>query len=1019
MILLLTIVFVFSGAAGLMYESIWTRYLGLFVGHSAYAQIIVLVIFLGGMSFGALAVGRRSQTLREPLVWYAIVEVITGLIGLVFHDVFTATTALAYDSIFPALPGGFVLTLVKWLIAGLLILPQSVLLGATFPLMTAGVLRRRATQPGRILSQLYFANSLGAAIGVLVAGFWLIQLSGLPGTLIAAAIVNIVVGLVVFFAVRLMPVETDSSAVPPAIDPSHPAVAAPHATAIASARRMLLAVSFGTAVASFIYEIAWIRMLSMVLGSATHSFEIMLSAFILGLALGALWVRRKADRFSDPMRTIGIVQLAMGALAIATLPVYLQSFHWTEHLLGALQRSEQGYLAYSMSRYAMALAVMLPATFCAGMTLPLITRMLLASGTGEKAIGDVYGVNTLGSIVGVALAGLVLMPLVGLKWLLITGATVDMALGIYILTRRPDAAGVRIRTSHFIAATAAVVVAVAAFTGFDKLTLSSGVYRNGRLLTPQYYDVIYYRDGRTASVSARRQKDRGHLSIATNGKPDASLRAVWLNRPPEVRGTDVLVEDEPTQLLLAMVTLAHAPRAKSAAVIGQGSGMSSHFLLGSPHLTDLRTIEIEPAMIAGSRRAFYPANKRVFDDPRAHFVIDDAKSYFASAHRKFDIIMSEPSNPWVSGVSGLFTTEFYSRVRGYLTPDGVFGQWLHLYEINDKLVLSVLAALHENFQSYEIFLVSNTDILIVASNRTAVPKPDWTVFEYPAVERDTRRFIPFTARSLEGMRLTNRASLTPLFELSRHPNSDYFPLLDLNTERTRFLHSEADGFIHMNTGRFDLVAAALHRRVDFDTASATPVPAIPRLNSLVLGARMRTALRGSADTLRGDPEFDQALFNQSMLEGLVASGRRPSDWGLWTRAMLNVERVVHAGTAGVVDEEYYLPIYTYLGRVSAPADVIDAVDFMHALAKWDYPELATTGDRVIEHTLRTKRSLMPAETLRDATVIAKLATGDIPGARRVFDVLASSVKRDPEDVRSALLGAYLVAAEKALKARKP
>ncbi len=1019
MILLLTVVFVFSGAAGLMYESIWTRYLGLFVGHSAYAQIIVLVIFLGGMSLGALAVGRRSQTLREPLVWYAIVEVITGLIGLVFHDVFTATTALAYDSIFPALPGGFVLTLVKWLIAGLLILPQSVLLGATFPLMTAGVLRRRMAQPGQMLSQLYFANSLGAAIGVLVAGFWLIQLSGLPGTLIAAAMVNIVVGLVVFFAVRLMPVEADSSAVPPAIDPSRPAVAAPHATAIASARRLLLAVSFGTAVASFIYEIAWIRMLSMVLGSATHSFEIMLSAFILGLALGALWVRRKADRFSDPLRTIGIVQLAMGALAIATLPVYLQSFHWTENLLGALQRSEQGYLAYSMSRYAMALAVMLPATFCAGMTLPLITKMLLASGTGEKAIGDVYGINTLGSIVGVALAGLVLMPLLGLKWLLITGAAVDMALGVYILTRRPDGAGVRIRTSHLIAATAAVVVAVSAFTGFDKLTLSSGVYRNGRLLTPEHYDVIYYRDGRTASVSARRQKDRGHLSIATNGKPDASLRAVWLNRPPESRGTDVLVEDEPTQLLLAMVTLAHAPRAKTAAVIGQGSGMSSHFLLGSPHLADLRTIEIEPAMIAGSRRAFYPANKRVFDDPRAHFVIDDAKSYFASAHRKFDIIMSEPSNPWVSGVSGLFTTEFYSRVRGYLTPDGVFGQWLHLYEINDKLVLSVLAALHENFESYEIFLVSNTDILIVASNRAAVPSPDWSVFDYPSIEQDTRRFLPFTARALEGMRLTNRASLTPLFELNRHPNSDYFPVLDLNTERTRFLHSEADGFIHMNTGRFDLVSAALHRRVDFDTATSTPVPAIPRLNSLVLGARMRAVLRGSADTLRGDSEFDQALFNQSMLEGLVASGRRPSDWGLWTRATLNVERVVHAGTAGVVDEDYYATIYTYLGRVNAPADVIDAVDFMHALAKWDYPELATTGDRVIEHTLRTKRSLMPAETLRDATVIAKLATGDIAGARRVFDALASSVKRDPEDVRSALLGAYLVAAEKALKARKP
>ena len=1016
--LLLTIVFVFSGAAGLMYESIWTRYLGLFVGHSAYAQIIVLVIFLGGMSLGALAVGRRSQTLREPLLWYAAVEVIIGLIGLIFHDVFTGTTGVAYDSIFPALPGGFVLTIVKWLIASALILPQSVLLGATFPLMTAGVLRRRLTEPGHMLSQLYFANSLGAALGVLVAGFYLIEISGLPGTLITAAIINILVGLVVFFAIRLMAEDGDKVPVAPEVDPAQPVLTVPQATAIARARRLLLAVSFGTAVASFIYEISWIRMLSMVLGSATHSFEIMLSAFILGLALGALWVRRKADTFNDPMRTLGIVQLAMGALAVATLPVYLQSFHWTESLLGALQRSEQGYMAYSISRYAITLAVMLPATFCAGMTLPIITRTLLASGAGEKAIGDVYGINTLGSIAGVALAGLVLMPLLGLKWLLIAGASIDMALGVYLLTRVPDRAGVRIRASHMIAVASALVLTVAVLTRLDPLTLSSGVYRNGRVLTPEHYDVIYYKDGRTASVSARRQRERGHLSIATNGKPDASLRQVWLAPPPTQRGAEVLVEDEPTQLLLAAMTLAHFPKAKTAAVIGQGSGMSSHFLLGSPHLTELRTIEIEPAMIAGSKRAFYPANKRVFDDPRAHFVIDDAKSYFASAHRKFDIIMSEPSNPWVSGVSGLFTTEFYARVRTYLSEGGVFGQWLHLYEINDKLVLSVLAALHENFASYEIFLVSNTDVLIVASNKASVPKPDWSVFQYPDIEKDTRRFIEFTPTTLENMRLTNKPSLAPLFELSRHPNSDYFPLLDLGTERTRFLHSEAAGFINMNSGRFDLVSAALNRRVNFDTAPYTPVPAIPRLSALAVGARLRAIARGSADTVRGDPDFDQALFNQSMIDGLIASNKVPSDWGLWARAMLNVERVVHAGTAGAVDENFYGPITAYVRRMNAPADVIDAVDFSHALAAWDYPTLALVGSRMIDHTLRTKRALIPAETLRDATVIAKLATGDIDGARRVFDSLKASVKRDPEDVRSALLGAYLISAEQSAAKRK-
>ena len=165
MIRLLCLLFVLSGAAGLVYESIWTRYLGLFVGHDAYAQIVVLVIFLGGMSLGAMAVGRRSERLRDPLRGYAAVEFAVGCIGLVFHDLFQWTTGLAYSSIYPALAGSVALPLAKWSLASLLILPQSILLGATFPLMASGVLRIRPAKPGRTLSLLYFCNSLGAAAG--------------------------------------------------------------------------------------------------------------------------------------------------------------------------------------------------------------------------------------------------------------------------------------------------------------------------------------------------------------------------------------------------------------------------------------------------------------------------------------------------------------------------------------------------------------------------------------------------------------------------------------------------------------------------------------------------------------------------------------------------------------------------------------------------------------------------------------------------------------------------------------
>ena len=200
--ILLYLVFTLSGAAGLIYESIWSHYLGLFVGHSAYAQIIVLAIFLGGMSLGALAVGQYSERLKEPLLWYVGIELAVGVIGFLFHQVFQGVTFLAYTCVFPLLVGTVALTLAKWAIAGALIVPQSILLGATFPCMSAGVLRRSDSQPGRVLSLLYFTNSIGAALGCLVAGFYLIAAVGLPGTVLTAACFNVLVAVTTYVTVR-------------------------------------------------------------------------------------------------------------------------------------------------------------------------------------------------------------------------------------------------------------------------------------------------------------------------------------------------------------------------------------------------------------------------------------------------------------------------------------------------------------------------------------------------------------------------------------------------------------------------------------------------------------------------------------------------------------------------------------------------------------------------------------------------------------------------------------------------
>ena len=1010
MLLFLCVMFVLSGAAGLVYESIWTRYLGLFVGHSAYAQVLVLTIFLGGMSLGAMVVGRRSERMQNPLRLYAYVELAVGVIGLVFHDIFLWATHAAYDSIFPALGPGPMHTVVKWSIAAILILPQSVLLGATFPLMTVGALRRAPKNPGRTISLLYFANSVGASAGVLFAGFVLIAMAGLPGTLAAAAAMNLIVAAAVFLASRdSATTSPEREALPVAMSNGKTWQRDGHEIA-PRVKQVLLAVSFGTALSSFIYEIGWIRMLSLVLGSATHSFELMLSAFIFGLACGALAVRGRTDSAAASVRTLGYVQLAMGAMAVATLPLYVDSFGWMADFMAAFARSPAGYRAFSISRYAICLVVMLPATFCAGMTLPLITRLLLRGAHGERAVGVVYAVNTLGSIVGVILAALILLPILGLKWLLICGAGVDVVLGVALLvldTGRARWWPERRRWAPALAAVALLFV-IGARADFNRGVLTSGVFRYGSAMAPRQSDVAFYADGRTATVSVRRILSSGGLSLATNGKPDASLGPEWF-KPPEKRGA--FTHDASTQMLLPLVLLAHAPTARTAAVIGQGSGMSSHTLLGDPGLTSLVTIEIEPEMIRGSRQ-FYPANRNVFDDPRSSFAIDDARSYFAAKNQRFDLILSEPSTPWVAGVSGLFTTEFYAHVRRFLTPDGVFGQWLHLAEINDGLVLSVVRAVAENFPDYSIYAVGNRDILIVATNNAHLSKPDWRVFDLPPVADALRRVYPLTHPILEALHMVHASTLAPLVH-SGGANSDFYPTLDLGAEKTRYLNEGASGMVGLISDRFAITPILEQRRVGVTGEHYTPIPYVPRLEAMELAARAR-----DNDFTGATPQMLGAEERSRSVDRLIASNTAPVDWHVWAAAVREDEELRGGGTAGVADSVYFSAVDAYMNAQNAPTEARATVAFLHGMAAWNFVEAWRASELLVPLAAKGDH-WMPVDELREGAVLARLALGDVVGARRVLKVMAPMSARDANDVRPQLLDAWITAREAAQQGKPP
>jgi predicted membrane-bound spermidine synthase len=999
-IAVLSWLFFLSGAAGLIYEAIWARYLGLFAGHDAYGQIAVLIIFLGGMSLGAAAVSRFTTRIASPLLGYALVELVVGGLGLGFHDVYLSVTESAYLSLYPAVAGTWKLAVVKWGITGGLILPQSVLLGATFPLMTAGAIRLTRLPAGRILGQLYFTNSLGAAVGVLVAGFYLVGRVGLPGTLGVAAALNLFVGLATIAVVAL------TRRRPRSVEPDVPAPPAPAGGTLpqeaAGPRWLLPVVTFWTAVASFIYEVDWIRMLSLVLGSATHSFELMLSAFILGLALGSLWIRSWADRITDPLRALGIIQWLMGLSALATLPIYIESFAWTARLIQTFARTDAGYSGFTVSRYVICLAVMFPATFLAGMTLPLITRTLMATADGERAVGKVYAINTVGSITGVVLGGLVLLPWIGLKAMLLVGAAIDMALGVMLLFSGP-APGRRLGYA-LASATALVVLVGAQLIPLQEGLLVSGVFRRGGSAVPDSM-VVFYRDGRTATVSAVQTPGAAMTYLATNGKSDASLTRDWFVPCYEDSTRVPMRGDASTQTLSGLIALAHAPGARTGAVIGHGSGMTSHQLLASPALHVLATIEIKPEMIAGSR-VFYPYNRRVFDDPRSKLVIDDAKSYFASQQQTYDLIVSEPSNPWVSGVSALFTTEFYTRVRRHLSDQGVFAQWLHLYEVDDELALQVLAAIHRNFPSYEIFLTTDTDMLIVAGNGPRLREPDWSVFSLPGVQENLCRFVPMTPAALEATRLAGRALLAPLLDRMVPPNSDFYPALDLGAEKRRFLSHTAAGLQGLSTDRFSISGLIEGRRLGLPDDPHLPVLSIPRLEANSVAAQVRADRAGEEVDLSQAAEAGQAIFRWRLWREALEATSPPSSWRAWLGMFTEIERVLSGGAQGVADEDFYRAARRYLERHDAPPPVHDAVAFYHGLAAWDFQETAGAAERLLPE-LRRRRFWISPDELRDGAVIANLKLNDVPRARWLFGLLARFSERPANDLQSGLIEMHL------------
>ena len=692
-----------TGFAGLVYEVTWQRYLATLLGSHSEATAVVLGIFLGGLAtgyavFGAWTRGRQARAAESGrpaglLLVYGGVEAAIGAWALAFPFLFDGIRRLSLGLPQPA--GGAAFALDACL-AALLIGPPTVLMGATIPLLTQA-LSRGVSDATRCHALVYGLNTAGAFVGALAAGFWLLPSLGLVGVLRAMGTLNLLVGAG-FVALDRMA----GSAVPPRVE-KRPAEVGD--------LRLLAAAALCVGFAMMTLQTTLIRLGGLSLGSSPFTFSMVVAVFVLCIALGSLGVSA-LRRVSGQMLVANLWALLV---MLALLYTQLDGSPYGAHLLRSFFRDQTaGFYPYQLAVFLSLLVILAPPVVLSGATLPLLFHVLRgeADALGRVA-GRLYAWNTLGSLLGAMIGGYAALYWLDLHHVfrLALGALAVAAVLVSVAIARVP----RVAAAGLLATTA---LAIALLGAWSPHRLASGVFRIRRPAPATYAgprsffqrygpnQIVFYDDDPVSSVAVKRRMlpdGRVDTGLITNGKGDGSL-----------------VHDYITMSLAALVPALLAEKLERVFVIGWGTGVSVGELASLKPVREVVVAEISPAVVR-TAPFFAEGNLDAANNPKVRIVIGDAYRTLQRTEGTFDVIVSEPSNPWVLGVEMLYSRDFLGAARDRLAHGGVHLQWFHLYEIDDETVRMVLRTYASVFDRVSVWYGTGVDLLIVGHRAGASP----------------------------------------------------------------------------------------------------------------------------------------------------------------------------------------------------------------------------------------------------------------------------------------------------------
>jgi spermidine synthase len=677
-----------SGLCALVYQTVWMRELRLVFGASTLAGAAVLAIFMGGLGLGAAILGRKSDEHGRPLALYGFLEC-----GIAATAALTPLLIDAARALYIAAGGSLTLgstgaTLLRLVLTALVLAVPTFLMGGTLSAAVRAVARGDDPSRGSV-GALYAANTCGAVTGVMVAGFVLIERVGNRQTLWLAAAVNLAVGVIALaVAKRVEP--------SPPCPPVRPAQRAPGLS-----RSFILFTACVTGLVFLLMELVWYRMLSPILGGTTFMFALVLAMALLGIGIGgglfARWRQVSAGALS--------ISLAAEAFALA-LPYALGD---RVAILAHGLREAPSFTTHVAGWILVTAIVVLPASIVAGVQFPMLIALLGRGDAGVgRDVGQAYAWNTGGAIGGSLLGGFALIPHLGATgcWRLCVAMLAVLAATFAVRARR---------TAHLALAAgigAAAMLGIFA-TGPTALWRHSGIGagRAPRALTRNderawaqsvRRTLLAESEGRESSIALVNDDD---LGLIVNGKSDGSAR-----------------RDAGTQIMAGMIAAVLHPRPYTSLVVGLGTGTTAGWLAAVPSMQRVDVVELEPAVLEMAR-AYSAVNRDVMNNPRVRIAVNDARETLLVSRAKYDVIFSEPSNPYRAGVASLYTREFYAAVRARLAHGGIFAQWVQTYSVDARTLSTIYATLLTSFAHVQTWTTNPGDVVLIASATPIVIDP--------------------------------------------------------------------------------------------------------------------------------------------------------------------------------------------------------------------------------------------------------------------------------------------------------